>query len=111
MPRDREHFLLNGLSQAERFKPKGQGGAKRPSDVPDRAGHAQALLQALDALPDVPADGRPGVYLKVEGRPGEPLNTKSLDASDMTLLRVEPERGDQPPHATVFATEKGLNKL
>jgi hypothetical protein len=108
MPRDKEHFLLNGLSQVERFKPKGQGGTKRPSDVADRAGHARALLQALDALPDIPVNGRPGVYLEVEG---EPLNTKSLDASDLTLLRVEPERGDQPPHATVFATEEGLNKL
>src|SRR5690606_31056951 len=37
--------------------------------------------------------------------------TKSLDVSELTLLRVEAERQDQPPHATVFATEDGLEKL
>lgn len=71
------------------------------------------MLQALDALPNIASDARPGVYLEVEGRAGEVMITKGLNASDMTLLAVTPGHsdGDQPPKATVFATAKGLDKL
>jgi len=81
--------------------------------VPNRAQHAQALLQALDALPNIAGDARPGVYLEVQGRAGEVMITKGLNASDLTLLAVAPghPEEDQPPKATVFATAKGLDKL
>ena len=113
MPRDREHFILSGLGQASAFKAKGGGSTKRPSDVADRAGHAQALLQALDALPNLTADPRPGLYLEVQGRPGEAMITSGLDASDLTLLKAQPGRPEenQPARATVFATSQGLDNL
>lgn len=71
------------------------------------------MLQALDALPDIAGDARPGVYLDVEGRAGEVMITKGLNASDLTLLAVTPghPEADQSPKATVFATAKGLDKL
>ena len=37
--------------------------------------------------------------------------TKGLDASDLKLLRVETSDGNQPSHATVYASAKGLEKL
>lgn len=52
----------------------------------------------------------PGVYLAIEGRPHEVMITKSLNASGLTLLRVDKQAG-APAEATVFATEKGLQKL
>ena len=112
MPRDREHFILSGLGQSEAFKAKGGGSNKRPSDVADRAGHAQALLQALDALPDIAGEARPGVYLDVQGRPGEIMLTGSLNVSDLKLLKAVPGRPEEISlgRATVFATEKGLQE-
>jgi hypothetical protein len=113
MPRDRQHFILSDLGQTDAFKAKGGGSTKRPNDVADRAGHARALLQALDALPDISGEARPGVYLDIQGRPGEVMVTGSLNASDLTLLSAEPARPDdnQPARATVFATAKGLENL
>src|SRR2546430_2386740 len=103
MPRDRQHLIVSGLGQAEAFEAKGGGGQnKRPSNVSNRAGHARALLQALDALPDITAEARPGVYLDVQGRPGEVMGTGSLNVSDLTLLKAEPARSgdEQPARAT-----------
>ena len=39
--------------------------------------------------------------------------TSGLNASDLTLLRIEPSRAaaNQPARATVFATEEGIAKL
>ena len=76
-------------------------------------GHAQALLQALDALPNLTTEGRPGIYLDVQGRPGEVMVTGSLNVSDLTLLKADPARPDEnyPGQATVFATAKGLQNL
>ena len=113
MLRDRRHFVLNGLGREQKFKPKGQPRTKRPSDVVDRAAHAQALLYALDSLPDLAADKRPGVYLQVEGRPGEAMITKSLNASGLTLLKVRSGDAEEnlPASATVFASSEGLEKL
>lgn len=101
------------MSARHAFQAKGGGSRKHPNDVANRVAHAQALLQALDHLPDIKAQALPGVYLNVEGRVGEPMVTAGLNASDLTLLRVEPAHPDinQPAHATVFATEKGLIKL
>lgn len=113
MPRDLRHFIISGLGKAEKFKAKGGGSTKRPNDVPNRAQHAQALLQALDALPDLTGDARPGIYLEVQGRAGEVMITKGLNASDLTLLAIAREHPENshPPKATVFATAKGLDKL
>src|SRR4051794_30060414 len=112
MPRDRQHLILAGLGRIHPFKGKG-GGSKRPNDVPDRAAHAQLLLHALDLLPDIQTAGQLGVYLDVQGRPGEVMVTKSLNSSGLTLLNATPPMGDDgsPAHATVFASGKGLEKL
>jgi len=71
------------------------------------------LLQALDALPDIPAAELPGVYLEVRSRVDERLKKDSLDASGLTLLRVAetPDPGGAEERATVFATAKGIEKL
>ncbi|CDM60368.1 MULTISPECIES: hypothetical protein [Rhizobium] len=110
MARDRRHFTLNGLGKVRPFAAKTGGSASHPSDVNNRQAHAQALLAALDHLPDLAQDNLPGVYLAIEGRPNEVMVTKSLNASGLTLLRVEKPAG-APAEATVFASEKGLAKL
>lgn len=95
------------------FRAVGGGGKKtRPSDVPDRAAHARALLASLDVLTAAVA-GRNGVYLEVSGRAGEPFVTDSLDKSDLKLLRVRDRSPDNPDvsSATVFASGDGLRKL
>jgi hypothetical protein len=92
---------------------KGRGGGKTPSDVLDRSGHAQALLQAIDQLPAITTDGLPGVYLEVKGRPGEPLAKDSLGSSGIELLRSAAEvvNGSTTETATVFATAQGVENL
>ncbi|PLS20157.1 hypothetical protein C0U40_18000 [Amylibacter cionae] len=113
MARELPHFHLRNLGQPRPFQAKGGGGSKRPSDVPNRAAHAQALLQAIDALPDIPAAELPGVYLEVASRIDERLKKDSLDASGLMLLRIEdtPVPGGAQERATVFATAKGIEKL
>jgi hypothetical protein len=71
------------------------------------------LLQSLDSLPDINAEGRPGIYLEVEGRAGEVMVTKSLNASGLTLLRVDtpPSGSNAPTRATVFASPAGVENL
>lgn len=69
-------------------------------------------MQALDHLPDLAADERPGLYLDVEGRPGEVMITSGLDASGLTLLKVQPAADDDhAARATVFASAAGIEKL
>lgn len=89
------------------------GGGKPPSDVLDRAGHAQALLHAIDQLPSIAAEGLPGVYLEVTGRPNERLKKDSLDASGVQLLKCssDQDRGGFTESATLFATAKGVANL
>jgi hypothetical protein len=112
MLRDRPHFVLSGVGHADPFKPKGGGGStKRPSNVVDRAGHARSLLRALDLLPNIVAEARPGIYLDVQGRPNEVMVTGGLNVSDLTLLKADPLGGEQRARATVFATPKGLETL
>ncbi|WP_373354111.1 S8 family peptidase [Pseudoroseicyclus sp. CXY001] len=113
MARDLRHFHLRNLGQPRPFRAKGGGGPKGPSDVPNRAAHAQALLQSIDALPDIPAAELPGVYLEVRSRVDERLKKDSLDASGLTLLRVAevPDPGGGQELATVFATAKGVENL
>jgi len=60
MDRNRPHLIVNGLGRAVAFMPKGGCSANRPSDVPDRRGHAQALLQAIDAIYDSALRKEPG---------------------------------------------------
>ncbi len=114
MPRDRRHIIVpNAVSQVEAFKAKNGGSSKKPSDVSDRVAHARTLLQALDVLPNIKTDALPGIYLDVQGRPGEIMKTGGLNASDLILLNVvEGTPGlNVPSKATVFATPKGLDKL
>ncbi|RFC61894.1 hypothetical protein DYI37_18900 [Fulvimarina endophytica] len=113
MARDLRHFHLRSLGQPRPFKAKGGGGSKRPGDVPSRAAHAQALLQAIDALPNIPVAELPGVYLEVRSRVDERLKKDSLDASGLTLLRVAEalDPGGAQERATVFATAKGVENL
>jgi hypothetical protein len=113
MARELRHFHLRNLGQPRPFQSKGGGGSKRPSDVPSRAAHAQALLQAIDTLPNISAAELPGVYLDVRSRVDESLKKASLDASGLTLLRVAetPDPGGALESATVFATAKGIENL
>jgi len=113
MARDSLHFHLRNLSKPEPFRAKGGGGGKAPSDVPNRAAHAQAILSAIDLLPNIAAANLPGVYLEVTSRANERLKKDSLNASNLTLLKFEDANRD--PHnrekATVFATSQGIDKL
>lgn len=113
MPRNLSHFLLRNLGEPHPFQAKGRGGGKSPSDVLDRVGHAQALLQAIDALPPLTADSGAGLYLEVTGRPNERLAKNSLDASGLELLRCtsDVQDGIVTETATVFATTKGVKSL
>jgi Subtilase family len=90
---------------------KGGGSPKRPNDVANRVAHAQSLLNALDALPNLQAENMAGIYLDVAGRPNEVMVTKSMNASDLKLLRFQSGDADELSHATVFASAKGLEKL
>lgn len=71
------------------------------------------MLQALDSLPNLADNDLPGVYLEIEGRPNEAFITKSLNASELKLLRVQLPSDDstKSARATVFATPGGINKL
>ena len=113
MPRNLRHFLLKDLGKAHPFRAKGGGGGKSPSDVLNRSGHAQALLQAIDLLPPIATDGLPGVYLEVKGRANEPLAKDSLGSSGIALLRSDAEVSEAGTieTATVFATAKGVENL
>src|SRR5689334_3303759 len=112
MARDLPHFLLQGLGMPQPFRSKGGGGGKPPSDVLDRAGHAQALLHAIDTLPAVSTE-MPGLYLEIGSRPGEKLKKDSLGSSGVELLRVASEvaNGVTTETATVFATAEGVKNL
>src|SRR3546814_14829706 len=69
------------------FQTKNRGSQRNAAPVADRAAHAQALLAALDALPDLRAEGLPGIYLEIESRPNERLKKQSLDTAELSLLR------------------------
>ena len=71
------------------------------------------MLHALDQLPNAAAEGLPGIYLDVIGRPSEPLKRDSLDASGLTLLRFEDAGASETnqERATVFATPQGIERL
>lgn len=112
MIRNLRHFHLRNLGKAEPFAAKGNGGPGHASNVPNRVAHAQALLQALDVLPNVAEAGLPGLYLEVFSRTNERLKIDSLNASGLTLLRYEDDGGgNHQKTATVFATPKGLDNL
>jgi hypothetical protein len=113
MPRNLPHFLLSDIGKPHPFQLKTSFPSRKPSDVPDRAGHAHAILNAIDALPSITAGSLPGLYLEVNGRPNERLKTDSLDSSGLTLLRthLEIENGIKSETATLFASASGLAKL
>lgn len=104
------HLILKVNGQREQFKAKIRGSSKRPSNVPDRAHHAQKLLKALNNLPDLNKKKLPGVYLSVSGRPGEPLISSSLNKSGLSLLNIHTGDNDVK-EATIFASPKGIEKL
>lgn len=70
-------------------------------------------MRALDQLPVIVAEGLPGVYLEVRGRPDEPLARDSLGKSGLELLRIDTEATEQATieTATVFATVTGIENL
>lgn len=109
MTRDLPHFHLKNIGTTEPFQARIGGGGKRPSDVPNRAAHAQALLTAIDGLQ---AAAR-GVYLEVSGRPDERLKIDSLDSSGLKLLHFDDGAKSETNQqsATVFATQTGIVKL
>lgn len=113
MSRNLRHFHLRDLGANRPYQWKGTPVSKRPSDVPNREAHAQILLNALDALPDVKSNELPGLYLEISGRPGEKLKRDSLDTKNLSLLKYEEGRyrEDRLDKATIFATEKGVASL
>ena len=98
---------------AHPFRAKTGGSPRHAADVPDRAAHAQALLRALNALPDLKAANLPGIYIEVESPPNERLKKESLDTKELSLLRSSTEDTFEGPteNATVFATPKGIEQL
>lgn len=118
--RNHRHIILAGQhGTSEEFKPKGGGGSKKPpSPVDDRQAHAVRLLQELSVIrqaaevamarDDLPGQDN-GIYLAVEGRPGEPLAFDSLDSHGLQLLgafdRVERQE------ATLFMPVAAREKL
>lgn len=85
---------------AERFRPVNAPRGKRPSDVVNRRAHAAQVLDQLQALR--PADARPGVYVQLEGRPGEPIDADKFDKSGLRLLSVEQSAGADHVGELVF---------
>src|SRR3546814_2778016 len=69
------------------FQTKNRGSQRNAAPVADRAAHAQALLAALDALPDLRAEGLPGIYPEIGSRPNDRLKKQSLDTAELSLLR------------------------
>ncbi len=113
MARTLRHFVLNGLGKNQNFKGPRGGAKKRLAPVQDRALHAQALLGLLDKIPKPAIEGRPGVYLDIQGRAGEELSKDSLDKSGLQLLTYRepnPQR-ELEAQAAVFATPEGLENL
>jgi len=105
MARDRRHFTLSGIGKARPSAAKTGGSSRHPRNVKHREAHAQALLTALDHLPNITENNLPGVYLAIEGRPHELMVTKSLNDSGLTLLKVQKQRddgGDSVCNATPF---------
>ena len=113
MVRTLPHFHLRDLGRKKPFATKGGGSGKPPSDVPDRAAHAQVLLAAIDRLPDIKTERLPGVYLEVSSPPGERLKKTSLDASGLTLLQFKgtDQTGTSQERATLFTSSSGVSKL
>jgi hypothetical protein len=113
MARNKRHFHLRNLGKRHPFRAKGRGGGKPASNVVDRAAHAQVLLSAIDALPDVQSTELPGVYLEITSRQNERLKKESLDSSGLTLLHYggATRNDNNQENATIFATAKGVENL
>lgn len=65
MARDRRHFTERDRKDAP-VRSKNRRIVKTSSDVNHREAHAQALLTALDHLPNITENNLPGVYLAIE---------------------------------------------
>lgn len=103
--RNRLHLTMPIVGATRAFRPVGGGSSRRPSNVANRALHANTLIAALAAA----APDQHG-YLTITGRPGEPLRTKSLDASGLRLLSVKRDSAGRDV-AVVYATRKGIEQL
>ncbi len=86
--------------EAERFRPVVTARGKRPSDVADRRTHAEGVLRQLGDLGV--AEGRPGVYVEIIGRPDEPIDADKFDKSGLTLLKVQQARAEGAAGELVF---------
>lgn len=57
-----------------------------------------------------PDDARPGVYVQLEGRPGEPIDANKFDKSGLRLLTVEQSKGaDHAGELVFFAPTEALD--
>jgi hypothetical protein len=92
---------------AERFRPVNAPRGRRPSDVANRRAHATQVLNELQVLR--PDDARPGVYIQLEGRPGEPIDADKFDKSGLRLLSIEQStRADHAGELVFFAPTEAL---
>lgn len=95
---------------AERFRPVNAPRGRRPSDVANRRAHAAQVIAEIQGLR--PADNRPGAYIHLEGRPGEPIDADKFDKSGLRLLTIERSAGDDSAgHVVFFAPTEALEKL
>jgi len=96
MVRTLPHFHLRDLGRKKPFATKGGGGGRSPSDVPNRAAHAQVLLAAIDRLPDIKTERLPGVPMICASlyRPFITQNLLRYLAGKILLLNTTNFRGD-----------------
>ena len=95
-PRDKPHLLVPVAGEARNFQPARGRGGRPPSDVQNRAEHAQSVLEAIGRLRPQPE--RAGTYIALAGRPDEPIDASKFDKSGLRLLSVrqaDPEPGSQ----------------
>lgn len=69
------------------FKGHRGGGTPRPTQVQDRVGHAQRLIDAIEAIQAEAIAS--AAYLEVVGRPGEPFLPEKFDVSGLSLLNAQ----------------------
>lgn len=66
----------------------------------DRRAHANGVIANIRAL--VPPAERPGAYVQLEGRPGEPIDADKFDNSGLRLLKAEQAAGPDDAGMVVF---------
>jgi hypothetical protein len=108
--RNLPHIVLNGVSSREQFQGRKGGGLGRPSQFPDRLGHATQLIAALDAI-EVTEQAN-AAYLQFFCRPDEPFQPEKFNSSGLSVVNVHPPDPDtQRPGVAVLKASNSENAL